>query len=130
WRRDEHTLAAAKIQHAFESFALTVKEGREQDFAAEADRTGGDGNRVSTEIEHHDQRFALCLATIDQEIALRRDRMIVAGNQRRMSLSQGNQALVETQDRELVGLEIDHVLVNVNLRQRQPRSDRREAAEI
>src|ERR1700756_3847760 len=69
WRRYQHALVAAQIQQALAPFALAVKEGREQDFAAEADCAAGDGNRVATKIEHHDQRFAVRLTTVDQEIA-------------------------------------------------------------
>ena len=48
---DDHAFIAAQIECALDLFALPVQECRQQNFAADADRARGDGDRLGAEIQ-------------------------------------------------------------------------------
>src|ERR1700738_111336 len=53
-RPKDHAFIAAQIERALDLFTLPVQKCRQQDFAAEADRTRGDRNRLSAEVQRND----------------------------------------------------------------------------
>src|ERR1700694_5933013 len=98
-RADDHALVASQIERTAYFLSLPVQKCRKQNFAAEADRLRLQRNRLGSEVQRDRDRHPFALPPIEQQVALRHDRHVVARGELRQFVSQADQGLVEAENR-------------------------------